>query len=87
MARQLAVMRSFAHGEISAPEFAKGWLAGRRKALHDGERARGRIASDMQEIFAAVEEYSFDASPWESGNLTGDELRACVQNVVLRWGV
>ncbi|WEV26092.1 hypothetical protein OYE22_13445 [Streptomyces sp. 71268] len=87
MARQVAVMRSFAHGEIAAPEFAKGWLAGRRKALRDGERAREWIASDMQEIFAALEEYSFGESPCEPGSLTGDELRARVQSVVLRWRI
>ncbi|MFI2031012.1 hypothetical protein [Streptomyces buecherae] len=85
-ADQLMAMKSFAHDGISAPEFAKAWLAGRRKALRDGERTGKQLSSDMQEIFYAIEDYSFDMSLWEPGNLTDDELRAYVQRVVLRWG-
>lgn len=81
-------MRSLIAGDITAPDFARSWLAARRRALLDGERIRESFDQALNEIFYALEEYAIDPDLRDADDLSDEELIAIVRDTLngLRFG-
>src|ERR1700730_9497953 len=81
-AEQIALMRSLIAGAITAPDFARSWLAARRRALLDGERLRENFDQALNEIFYALEEYAIDPDLRDADDLSDEELIAIVRDTL-----
>lgn len=82
----LAYMQRFVAGDEGAPEFAKGWLAGRRQALAAGERLRQPFERILDDLFYVLDEYVIDPKLRDSEDMTDDELLAHVRDAWNRLG-
>jgi hypothetical protein len=74
VAEQLELMRSFADGQTPPADFARRWLAARRRSLNDGERTRPPLAEILDRMFYALDDYAIDPSLHEPGDLTDEQL-------------
>jgi hypothetical protein len=74
IAEQLDLMRSFANGQIPPADFARGWLAARRRSLDEGERTTSPLTEILDRMFYALDDYAIDPSLHEPGDLTDEQL-------------
>lgn len=58
--RQVMLIKQLVAGGISAPEFAREWLAARRRVLDEGERVRERFERILTDIFYLLDDYVID---------------------------
>ncbi|MFF0449248.1 colicin immunity domain-containing protein [Streptomyces sp. NPDC004609] len=79
---RIARIESPGHGEMSAPDFARSWLAARREALRRKERPREPLSSALDRVFSALEDYSIDPALRDETDLTDEELVASVRAVL-----
>jgi hypothetical protein len=75
-------MRQLAGTRIPAPEFAKAWLAARRRALDEGDRLRDEFDRILTEVFYQLDDYVIDPRLREAGDLTDDELARRVRDAL-----
>lgn len=54
------LIKQLVAGGISAPEFAREWLAARRRVLDEGERVRERFERILTDIFYLLDDYVID---------------------------
>lgn len=78
-AEQLSLMESVAADRISAEEFARSWLAARRRALHLRERLREPFSRVLDQVFYALDDYAVDPGLRDADDMTNEELRAIVR--------
>ncbi len=76
--RQLALMRDVAAGRCTGAEFAVGWLDARRRSQQRGERVRDPLEALLDRVFSLLEDYSVDPRFKESDDLSDDELKDAV---------
>lgn len=76
--RQLALMRDVAAGRCTGAEFAVGWLDARRRSQQRGERVRDPLETLLDRVFSLLEDYSIDPQFKEPGDLSDDELKNAV---------
>ncbi|MFI6288618.1 colicin immunity domain-containing protein [Streptomyces sp. NPDC051018] len=81
-AEQVALMDSLVNGTVSAPEFARSWLAARREALWRNERLREPFSAALDRVFWALEDYSIDPALRDETDLTDPELVATIRAVL-----
>jgi hypothetical protein len=81
-AEQLDLMRQLAIGAISAPDFARAWLAARRRALDEGDRVRGRFYNTLTNVFYLLDDYVIDPTLREPGDMTDEELAMRVRDAL-----
>lgn len=74
VARQVEFMRRLIESQISAPEFAKVWLAARRRALNDGERVREDFDRVLTNVFYLLDDYVIDPVLRDTEDMTDAEL-------------
>jgi len=74
VAEQLDLMRSFADGRTPPADFARRWLAARRRSLNEGERTRPPLTEILDRMFYALDDYAIDPSLHEPGDLTDEQL-------------
>ncbi|QSY51423.1 colicin immunity domain-containing protein [Streptomyces griseocarneus] len=79
---QLSLMADFTEDEISAPHFAKFWLAARRRSLQGHERLREQFSRILDEVFYALDNYSIDPRFHEEGDLTDGQLKEVVRHAL-----
>ncbi|MEU4250795.1 hypothetical protein AB0F15_25645 [Amycolatopsis sp. NPDC026612] len=82
VAGQLALMASFARGELSGAEFARSWYAAGRRADERDERVRGMVGWALSEVFFLLEDYPIDPALREPGDVADEELVAGVRTAV-----
>ncbi|WP_051728688.1 MULTISPECIES: colicin immunity domain-containing protein [Amycolatopsis] len=82
VARELAVMESFARGELSGPEFARSWSTAWRLANERRERVRTPFARVLHEVFYLLEDYPIDPALRDPGDTTDEELAAGVREAL-----
>lgn len=81
-AEQVDLMRQLADVRIPAPEFAKAWLAARRRALDEGDRLRDEFDRILAEVFYQLDDYVIDPTLREAGDLTDEELTRRVRDAL-----
>jgi hypothetical protein len=84
--RQLALMRAFAARTVSAEDFARGWLEERRRSLDVHERVHGALSNAVEVVFRTLEDFSIDPSLRDDDDVTPDQLRAVVHEVLTELG-
>ncbi|MEU9887492.1 colicin immunity domain-containing protein [Sphaerisporangium sp. NPDC051011] len=82
VAEQLYLMRQFAGGRLSAPDFASAWLAARRRVLAGGERLRKRFDRVLTNVFYQLDDYAIDPALREPGDMTDADLKQYVQGAL-----
>ncbi|MEV7204744.1 MULTISPECIES: colicin immunity domain-containing protein [unclassified Streptomyces] len=82
--RQVALMRDLLSGAVDGPAFARRWLEERRCAMDAGERVGEDVAAALDDVFYSLEDYTIDPSLRDEGDLTDEELRRDVADVVQR---
>jgi hypothetical protein len=75
-------MRQLADGRIAAPEFAKAWLAARRRALDEGDRLRDEFDRILTEVFYQLDDYVIDPTLRGAADLTDEELTRRVRDAL-----
>ncbi|NRQ31450.1 hypothetical protein HII36_06290 [Nonomuraea sp. NN258] len=85
-ARQLALMASFAAARLDGRRFVAKWMGARGRALDAGERLLGRFDELMNDVFHAIDDCALDPDLWERGDLTEEELRVRVLDVLRELG-
>jgi len=75
-------MRQLGSARISAPDFAKAWLAARRRALDEGDRVREDFDRILTEVFYQLDDYVIDPTLREVGDLTDEELARRVRDAL-----
>ncbi|MFN8074585.1 MAG: colicin immunity domain-containing protein [Kineosporiaceae bacterium] len=84
-ADQLALMRGLVDGTVTGADFARGWLAARRRALDAGERTRDALGEALDAVFWLLEdEYTIDPELREPADLDDPALAARVAALLLR---
>ncbi len=73
-AEQVDLMRQVADARIPAPQFAKAWLAARRRALGEGDRLRDEFDRILTQVFYQLDDYVIDPTLREAEDLTDEEL-------------
>jgi hypothetical protein len=81
-AEQIDLMRQLVDARIPAPEFAKAWLAARRRALDEGDRLRDEFDRILIEVFYQLDDYVIDPTLREAGDLTDEGLARRVRNAL-----
>ena len=79
-------MEEFAAGGEDGPTFARGWLAGRRRALADGERLRATFERVLDEVFYSLDEYAIDPALRDESDVSDEALLTCVREALARLG-
>lgn len=79
---QLGLMRTFSTRKVSAEDFARGWLDERRRSLDVHERIGDGLARAMENVFYALEDFAIDPSLRDEDDLTPEQLRAAVDDVL-----
>ncbi|WP_405915739.1 colicin immunity domain-containing protein [Streptomyces sp. NBC_00728] len=79
-AEQVWLMESFAAGRISAEEFARSWLAARRRGLDLRERLREPFSRVLDQVFYALDDYVIDPGLRDADDMTNEELQAIVRD-------
>jgi Bacterial self-protective colicin-like immunity len=74
VAEQLSLMGSVARGEIAGPDFARAWLAARRRALAGGERVREKFDHVLNQVFYMIEDYTIDPDLRDESDMSDGEL-------------
>ncbi len=74
----LSLIRAFAQGDCTAPEFAHGWWEAHRAARRAGERAVMPLAGLLERVFMSLEDYAGAPGPVEPGELDDAALRGAV---------
>lgn len=74
VAEQLDLMRRRVHAQISAPDFARAWLAARRRILAEGERVREQFDRILTDVFYLLDEYAIDPELRDAGDMTDEDL-------------
>jgi hypothetical protein len=82
IATQLELMRDLVRGRISAPDFAKAWLAARRHVLNEGERVRENFERILTRVFYLLDDYVIDPALRDSEDMTDQELVAQVRSTL-----
>jgi len=77
-------MLTFASGDEAGPEFARGWLAGRRAALGAGERVRAPFQRILDDVFYVLEDYVIDPELRDDDDMSDDDLLTHVRAAVER---
>ncbi len=72
-------MQQLLDGRTPAPDFARNWLAARRRALAEGERVREKFERILRDVFYALDDYVIDPELRDPNDMTDDELTAHVQ--------
>ncbi|MFE7137392.1 hypothetical protein ACFVAG_06560 [Streptomyces sp. NPDC057644] len=80
--QQLALMRDVAAGRCTGTEFAVGWLDARRLSHERGERVRDPLETLLDRVFSLLEDYSIDPQFKEPGDLSDDELKNAVTELM-----
>ncbi|NJC68420.1 hypothetical protein HC031_01585 [Planosporangium thailandense] len=75
-------MRDLVSGNVSAPEFARSWLAGRRRALDAEERVREQFDRILTRVFYLLDDYVIDPTLRGPEDLTDEDLVAEVRAVL-----
>ncbi|MEU9886861.1 colicin immunity domain-containing protein [Sphaerisporangium sp. NPDC051011] len=81
---QLALMRALVRGGVTAPAFQSAWLAARRRALEEAERAGGAVEQALEDAFWAVEDYVADPALRDPGDLDDDQMTTRIHDVLTR---
>lgn len=81
-AEQIDLMRRLVGACIPASEFAKAWLAARRRALDEGDRVREDFDRIFTEVFYQLDDYAIDPTLRGEGDLTDEELVRHVQDAL-----
>jgi hypothetical protein len=76
---QLSLMQSLVDGDLPADSFARAWLGARRRALADGERVRGGLATALDRVFFDLDDYVIDPSLRDPDDMSDAELRSRVR--------
>lgn len=76
--QQLELMRDVAAGRCTGAEFAVGWLDARRRSQQRGERVRDPLETLLDRVFSLLEDYSIDPQFKEPEDLSDDELKNAV---------
>ncbi len=76
---QIRHMLTFARREEAGPDFARGWLAGRRAALDAGERVRAPLQRILDDVFDVLEDYVIDPNLRDDDDMSDDELSTYVR--------
>lgn len=84
--RQLTLMRDLLDDAVDGPTYARGWLAERRSAMDAGERVSDTIATALDSVFYALEDYTIDPSLRDEDDLTDEELRQHVADALQQLG-
>lgn len=82
VATQIALMRELASGKIAGPDFARSWLAARRRVLDAGERVREKFNRMLTEVFYLLDDYVIDPALRDVDDMTDDELVVKVRAVL-----
>lgn len=82
VAQQLALMKALVAGEISAPDFAKLWLAARRRSLDEGERVRDKFERILTNVFYLLDDYAIDPSLRGPGDISDETLKNKVDSAL-----
>jgi hypothetical protein len=82
VARQLELMHELIGARISGPEFARAWLAARRRALDEKERVRERFDRILTDVFYLLDDYVIDPSLRDAGDMTDEDLIERVRNAL-----
>ncbi|WP_106960230.1 colicin immunity domain-containing protein [Streptomyces microflavus] len=82
--QQLALMRDVAAGRCTGAEFAVGWLDARRRSQQQGERVRDPLETLLDRVFSLLEDYSMDSQFKEPEDLSDDELKNAVSELLRR---
>ncbi|MFF2364401.1 colicin immunity domain-containing protein [Streptomyces sp. NPDC058122] len=77
-AEQVSLMESLGAGRISAEEFARSWLAARRRALDLRERLREPFSRILDQVFYALDDYVIDPGLRDADDMTDEELQTIV---------
>ncbi|MGC4867815.1 hypothetical protein ACLQ3B_20565 [Micromonospora sp. DT53] len=67
-------MRDLVGGKIAGPDFARAWLAARRRALDAGERLRERFDRVLTDVFYSLDGYAIDPTLRDPDDVTDEEL-------------
>jgi hypothetical protein len=78
-AAQLELMRDLVDGKIAGPDFARAWLAARRRVLDAGERLRDRFDRVFLDVFYLLDDYVIDPALRDSHDMTDDQFVAKVR--------
>jgi hypothetical protein len=81
-AEQVDLMRQLVDARIPAPEFAKAWLAARRRALDEGDRLRDEFDRILTEVFYQLDDYVIDPTLRAEGDLIDEELARRVRKAL-----
>ncbi|MER7037894.1 MULTISPECIES: colicin immunity domain-containing protein [Streptomyces] len=77
-------MRDVAAGRCTGAEFAVGWLDARRRSQQQGERVRDPLETLLDRVFSLLEDYSIDPQFKEPEDLSDDELKNAVIELLRR---
>jgi hypothetical protein len=80
-ARHLSLLTDFVSGTLPAAEFAQAWYQTRRVSRADGDRVRGDLATLLDHVFLTLEDYTWDPSLREPGDLTDTQLRDAISQI------
>lgn len=75
-------MHSFVAGDCTGADFARGWLDARRLSQNNGERLREPLVTTFDRVFSLLEDYSIDPALKEPEDLSDEELKQAVQNLM-----
>lgn len=82
--QQIQHLQSFVNGEEGGPDFARGWLAGRRSSLGAGERLRAPLQRIFDDVFYVLEEYVIDPDLRDDDDMSDDALLAHISSAAER---
>lgn len=82
--RQLALMRGVAARRWTGAKFAVGRLDARRRSWQQGERVRDPLETLLDRVFSLLEDYSMDSHFKEPEDLSDDELKNAVSELLRR---
>lgn len=68
VATQIELMRELADGKTAGPDFARSWLAARRRVLDGGERVREKFDRMLTEVFYLLDDYVIDPTLRDAGD-------------------
>jgi hypothetical protein len=82
VAEMVDLMDALVRGDVDASEFESRWLDGRRRAMAEGERIRGRFSDIMGDVFWAIEDHVEDLEHRDANQISGEELVARVRDAL-----
>ena len=84
VATQLQLMSRLVAGDVSGPDFARGWLAARRQVLDSGERVREGFQRILDDVFYLLDDYVIDPALRGPDDITDEELTDNVRDALGR---